>query len=122
MRITRRAALLRLMIGLGFTLLISGPSRAKLRGETADRLRRLFGKSRSCLHLARRSDFRLGTEGSDSFETCIGFSSDYLTRMTDGALLARIQSNIKQDFEQGRIYLVDGWQVSATELAIIKSL
>ena len=122
MRITRRAVIARLMIGLGFTLLMPGLSGANLRGETAYRLRRLFGNSRSCLHLARRSDLRLKMQGSTSFEVCIGLSSDDLTRVTDEALLARIQNKIKQDFEQGNIHLVDGWQVSSTEMAIIQSL
>jgi len=122
MRITRRATLSRLMTGLGFTLLMPGLSRANVRGETADRLCRLFGNSRSCLNLARRSDLRLETETSDSFEACLGLSSDDLARMTDEALFARIERNIKRDFQQGRIHRVDGWQVSSTELAIIKSL
>lgn len=122
MRITRRAVLSRFVVGLGITLLMPGLAGATSYGETADRLRRLFGKSRSCLRLARRPDVRLGIREAASIENCIGLSAAQIARLSDGALLARIEKNIKQDFERGQVHLVDGWQVSSTELAIIKNL
>jgi hypothetical protein len=112
----------RLMPGLGFTMLMPRLANARTRGTTSGRLYRLFGKSRSCLRLARRPAFRPQAQGHESFESRIGLGADDLNRLSDRELLDRIRGRIRQDFAQGRVHLIDGWQVSATELAIIRNL
>ena len=122
MRISRRNVMSRLMPGLGFTMLMPRLAKARTRGPTAERLYRLFGKSRPCLRLARQPALRPQGKGRESFEACIGLGSNKLNRLSDRELLDRIRLHIRQDFAQGRVHLIDGWQVSATELAIITNL
>ena len=121
MRLTRRSIISRSMLGIAVALFAPGLGKAAADENIAIRLRRLFKNSKSCARLARQLDLQIGAGEVESFGACMRLSGEHLASLSDRALLSEIKRNIRRDFEQGRIHLVDGWQVSATELVIIRA-
>ena len=123
MRLTRRSAMS--WVITGFVFASFGPGLAKSYAQerhTIARLHRMFGASEPCIQLARRIDLRLNTGLCHSFHNCIGVSEIDLMAMSDAAFLAAIKHSIRRDFVVGRIVSIEGWQITATELAIVKAL
>lgn len=121
-RLTRRSFMIPTALATAAVLFAPRLTKPVMAEETTERLRRLFQNSEACKRLARRGDLWSRVGEPHSLEDCVGMPSRRIARMTDGMLLSTIKYSIRSDFSLGRIKVVDGWQISETELTILRRI